>query len=139
MNLRPRHYILLAVVIGLFIFNIVRHRRDQRNLTSTNNTPAPVVMTTPRINTPAWVAFDHAASLRDDPPATFSPALHDLQQLIPVDPNQKDGHIEDINGCLTWLEFYRQGAQPIHPDPTMKDRAIRHINDCVKLHKDSGN
>src|ERR1700727_820261 len=89
MNLRPRHYILLAVVIGLFIFNIVRHRRDQRNLTSTNNAPAPVVMTTPRINTPAWVAFDHAASLRDDPPATFAPALHDLQQLIPVAPNHE--------------------------------------------------
>ncbi len=139
MQLRPRHYVLLAVILGLFVFNIIRHRRDQRNLISTNNTSAPIVITTPRINTPAWAAFDHAAALRDDPPATFAPALHDLQQLIPLDPNQKDGHLEDINGCLTWLEFYRQGAQPIHPDPTMKDRAIHHIDDCVKFHKDTGN
>jgi hypothetical protein len=129
MNLRPRHYVLLAVVLGLFIFNIVRHRRDQRNLTSTSTAPAPVITTTPRLNTPAWAAFDHAAA----------PALHDLQQLIPLDPNPKDGHLEDINGCLTWLEFYRQGAQPIHPDPTMKDRAIHHIDTCVKFHKDTGN
>jgi hypothetical protein len=138
MNLRPRHYVLLAVVLGLFIFNIVRHRRDQRNLTSTSTAPAPVI-TTPRLNTPAWAAFDHAAALRDDPPTTFAPALHDLQQLLPLDPSQQDGHIQDIKGCLTWLEFYRQGAQPIHPNPTMKASAIQHIDNCVKFHKDTGN
>jgi hypothetical protein len=138
MNLRPRHYVLLAVILGLFIFNTIRHRRDQRNLISTSTAPAPVI-TTPRLNTPAWAAFDHAAALRDDPATTFAPALHDLQQLIPVDPNQQDGHIQDINGCLTWLEFYRQGAQPIHPDPTMKDRASQHLDNCVKFHQDTGN
>jgi hypothetical protein len=138
MQLRPRHYVLLAVILGLFVFNIIRHRRYENNLHSTSTAPAPVI-TTPRLNTPAWAAFDHAAALRDDPPTTFAPALHDLQQLIPVDPNQQDGHIQDINGCLTWLEFYRQGAQPIHPNPTMKTSAVQHIDNCVKFHKDSGN
>lgn len=139
MSLRPRHYVLLAVVLGLFIFNMVRHRHEERSAISTNTTPAPVIVNKPRLDTPAWAAFDHAAGLRDDPAATFAPALHDLQQLIPVDPNQNDGHVQDLNGCMTWLEFYRQGAQPIHPDPTMKAKAIHHIDDCVKYHQDTGN
>jgi hypothetical protein len=138
MSLRPRHYILLVVVIGLFVFNMIRHRRDERNLISTSTAPAPVVVTKPRIDTPAWAAFDHAAALRDDPPATYDPALKDLNTLIPLDANQNDGHIADIHGCMTWLEFYRQGAAQTHPDPKMKDRASHHIDDCVKYHQDTG-
>jgi hypothetical protein len=135
MSLRPRHYILLAVILGLFIFNIIRHRRDQHTVVST--TPAPIIITKPRIDTPAWAAFDHAASLRNDAPATYDPALQDLNKLIPLDANQNDGHIQDIHGCMTWLEFYRQGAAQIHPDPKMKDRAAHHIEDCVKYHQDT--
>ena len=136
MSLRPRHYVLLAVILGLFIFNIVRHRHDARNVIS--NTPAPVIVTKPRIDTPAWAAFDHAAALRDETPATFDPALQDLNKLIPLDANQKDGHIEDIHGCRIWLEFYRQGAAQTHPDHSMKDIASHHIDDCVKYHQDTG-
>ena len=136
MSLRPRHYVLLAVILGLFIFNIVRHRHDARNAIS--NTPAPVIVTKPRIDTPAWAAFDHAAALRDETPATFDPALQDLNKLIPLDANQKDGHLTDIRGCMIWLEFYRQGAAQTHPDPKMKDRAIHHIDNCVKYHLDTG-
>jgi hypothetical protein len=136
MSLRPRHYILLAIILGLFLFNMVRHRHDDRNAIS--NTPAPVLIHKPRVDTPAWAAFDHAASLRDDPTATYDPALQDLDKLIPLDPNQKDGHIEDIHGCMTWLEFYRQGAAQVHADPKMKDRATHHIDDCVKYHQDTG-
>jgi hypothetical protein len=138
MTLRPRHYVLLAIILGLFIFNMVRHRRDERNLISTSTAPAPVIVNKPRLNTPAWAAFDHLAALRDDPAVTYEPALKDLQTLLPLDPNQKDGHIEDIRGCLTWLEFYRQGAAQTHPDPKMKDRATHHIDDCVKYHQDTG-
>lgn len=137
MNLRPRHYILLAVVLGLFIFNMIRHRRDERNLVSTNSAPAPVAIDKPRLATPAWAAFDHAAALRDDPATTFTPALDDVHKLIPLDPNPKDGHIDDINGCLTWLEFYRQGAAQTHPDLKMKDRATHHIDNCVRYHQDT--
>lgn len=138
MNLRPRHYILLAVVLGLFVFNMIRHRHDERNTLSTSTAPAPVIVTKPRIDTPAWAAYDHAAALRDDVPATYGPALQDLNKLIPLDPNQNDGHIADIHGCMTWLEFYRQGAAQVHPDPKMKDRAAHHIDDCVKYHQDTG-
>jgi hypothetical protein len=137
MSLRPRHYVLLAVILGLFIFNMVRHRHDERNAVS-NTTPAPVIINKPRIDTPAWAAFDHAAALRNDPAATYDPALQDLNKLIPLDPNQKDGHIEDIHGCMTWLEFYRQGAAQVHSDPKMKDRATHHLDNCVKYHQDTG-
>jgi hypothetical protein len=136
MQLRPRHYILLAIVLGLFIYNIVRHRRDSRLAIS--NAPAPVVVTDkPRSNTPAWAAFDHASALRDDPDATFQPALKDLNQLLPLDPNQTDGHIADIKGCLTWLDFYRQGMAQDHTDPKMKARAAHHLDTCAKYHLDT--
>ena len=135
MQLRPRHYVLLAVILGLFIFNMVRHRRDQRNAIS--NTTAPIIHK-PRVDTPAWAAFDHAAALRNDPPATYEPAVHDLQQLLPLDPNQNDGHLTDIHGCLTWLGIYRQGAAQTHPTDSMKDIANHHIDDCVKYHQDTG-
>jgi hypothetical protein len=135
MQLRPRHYILLAIILGLFVFNMIRHRRDQRNAIS--NTPAPIVLK-PRADTPAWAAFDHAAALRNDPPATYEPAVHDLQQLLPLDPNQNDGHLTDIHGCLTWLGIYRQGAAQTHPTNSMKDIASHHIDDCVKFHQDTG-
>jgi len=138
MSLRPRHYILLAVVLGLFVFNMIRHRREERNLVSNSTAPAPVIVTRPRVDTPAWAAYDHAAALRDDPAVTFNPALDDLHKLLPLDANQNDGHIQDIHGCLTWLEFYRQGAAQTHPDPKMHDRASQHINDCVKYHVDTG-
>ena len=136
MQLRPRHYILLAIVLGLFLFNMVRHRHDDRNALS--NTPAPVIITKPRMDTPAWAAFDHLAGLRDAPAADYDPALQDLNKLLPLDPNPRDGHLEDIHGCMTWLEFYRQGAAQVHADPKMKDRATHHIDDCVKYHQDTG-
>jgi hypothetical protein len=136
MQLRPRHYILLVIILGLFVYNIVRHRHDSRLAIS--NTPAPVVVTgKPRVNTPAWAAFDHTAALRDESDATFQPALKDLNQLLPLDPNQTDGHIADIKGCLTWLEFYRQGMAQSHVDPQMKSRSAHHLDTCVKYHLDT--
>ncbi|MBW4038350.1 MAG: hypothetical protein HIU91_05620 [Acidobacteria bacterium] len=136
MRLRPRHYVLIAIIIGIFVFNIVRHRHD-RETAHLNTQPAPIVVTGPRLNTPAWAAFDHAASLRDAPNTDFQPALADLQMLIPLEPNQSDGHIADIHGCLTWLEFYRQGMAQATPDPKMKQRSQTHIQNCVKYHLDT--
>ncbi len=109
MTLRPRHYVLLAIILGLFVYNIVRHREYERNLRALSAASAPVVVARPRLNTPAWAAFDTLAGDRDAPPAIYTPAFQDLQKLIPLDPNQQDGHIDDIKGCLTWLEFYRHG------------------------------
>jgi hypothetical protein len=135
MRLRPRHYVLFLIIVAVFLYNIVRHRHDERNAIS--STPAPVVITGPRSNTPAWAAFDHAASLRDAPDSEFQPALADLHQLMPLDPNQNDGHLTDIKGCLTWLEFYRQGMAQTRTDPQMKDRSIHHLDGCTKYHLDT--
>jgi hypothetical protein len=142
MQLRPRHYLLLAIILGLFVYNIIRHRRDTRPALAT--TPAPVVVTPtkPRLNTPAWAAFDHAASLRDASDAEYQPAIKDLNQLIPLDPvntdpNQTDNHIADIKGCRTWLDFYRQGMAQSHADPKMKARAAHHLDTCTQLHLDT--
>ncbi|MGA7155211.1 MAG: hypothetical protein WBY53_00090 [Acidobacteriaceae bacterium] len=135
MTLRPRHYILLAVILGLFVYRIILHREHENNLRSLSTAPAPVLTMNPRANTPAWAAYDTLAGDRDAPTSVYKPAFDDLQKLLPQDPNQKDGHIEDIKGCLTWLEFYRQGAAQTNPDQSMHARAARHIDDCVKYHQ----
>jgi hypothetical protein len=114
---------------------MVRHHRDNRPSVAT--TPAPIVVTKPRLDTPAWAAFDHAASLRDASDAAYQPALRDLNQLIPLDPNQTDGHIADIKGCLTWLDFYRQGMAQDHSDPQMKARSAHHLDTCTQFHLDT--
>jgi hypothetical protein len=128
MQLRPRHYVLLAVIVGLFVFNIMRHRHAQPAITPG---PAPIILTGPPLQSPAWAAFDHAASLRDAAEADFQPAMTSLQQDIHSAPSA------DLNGCLTWLEFYRQGA--LHPsvDPAWKQRSQHHLDGCVKFHLDT--
>jgi hypothetical protein len=128
MQLRPRHYVLLAVIVGLFIFNIVRHRKPQPSVTPG---PAPIVTTEPPLQSPAWAAFDRAASLRDAPDADFQPAMSAVEKQIHAAPSA------DLNGCLTWLEFYRQGA--LHPsaDPAWKQRSQHHLDGCTKFHLDT--
>jgi len=129
MRLKPRHYILCAVIIAIFVVNIVRNRHRHTTVT----TPAPVVVTGPRANTPAWAAFDTAASMRDLGDDKFLPALHDLQQLSDA---SKDPADKDIPGCQTWLLFYRQGV--IHPtkNTEWKDRSAHHLAGCIQYHLD---
>jgi hypothetical protein len=130
MRLRPRHYILFLVIVAVFVYNIVRNHHRQAALAPT---PAPIVVhNTPPAQSPGWAAFDHAAGLRDAPAADFAPALHALQQLLPTDPNAAD-----LRGCLTWLEFYRQGMAQIRTDPQMKDRSIHHLAGCTQYHLDT--
>jgi hypothetical protein len=128
MQLRPRHYVLLAVIIGIFVFNIVRHRAATPLATAT---PAPIIALGPPTQSPAWTAFDHAAALRDASDATFQPAMTALQQQANSTPST------DLSGCLTWLEFYRQGA--LHPsvDPAWKERSQHHLDGCVQHHLDT--
>jgi hypothetical protein len=129
MRLKPRHYILCAVVIAIFAVNVVRNRHH-RAATTAN---APVMITGPRASTPAWAAFDTAASMRDLPDDKFLPALHDLQQLSDASHEPAD---KDIPGCQTWLLFYRQGV--IHParDQSWKDRSAHHLAGCIQYHLD---
>ena len=135
MRLRPRHYLLLALIIGIFVYNIVRNRRHVTN-TSTITT-APVVITGPRAQSPGWEAFDHAAALRDAPGDQFEPAAAALQQQLAPDSRAPDPHAPDIKGCQTWLAFYRQGMAQTRTAPQMKDRSARHIDGCVKYHLDT--
>jgi hypothetical protein len=130
MSLRPRHYVLCAVIIGVFVFNIVRNHRKQASFAPT---AAPVIVhNVPPVQTPGWTAFDHAASLRDAPADQFAPALRAVQQQLPTDPNASD-----IRGCLIWLQFYRQGMAQIRTDPQMKDRSLHHLAGCTKYHLDT--
>ncbi len=75
--------------------------------------------------------MDRAAALRDAPDTDFQPAMTALQAEIRATPSA------DLHGCLTWLEFYRQGA--LHPavDPSWKQRSQRHLDGCVKFHIDT--
>jgi hypothetical protein len=131
MRLRPRHYILCAVIIAIFVVNIVRNRHHQ---TITSAPPVPVVVMGPRMDTPAWAAFDVAAGLRDSSDAQFQPALHDLQQQVDA---THDATTTPLTGCQTWLLFYRQSV--IHPskDLDWKNRSTSHVNGCVKYHADT--
>jgi hypothetical protein len=128
MNLRPRHYVLIAVIFAVFVFNLIRRRSVRPSVSE----PAVAVHTAPPAQTPAWAAFDHAAALRDAPDAQYQPALQTLQMQIKTAPVE-----QDMEGCMTWLAFYRQGA--LHPssDPEWKQRSQRHLDGCVKFHLDT--
>ena len=128
MRFRPRHYILIAIIVALGAYNFVRSRKPRR--------PQPVAVTTtpqgPAPQSPAWAAFDKAADLRDAPDSTFQPALQDLkQQMQSAAQSQK----ADLGGCQTWLLFYRQNARASAQD-TWRQRSTRHLDDCVSQHRD---
>ena len=134
MSLRPRHYVLIAVILGLFVFNIWRRRQPVPSVPPVA-TGAVRGTAGPALDTPAWRSFDKAAGLRDAASAQFDPAMHDLLQQVDI--AHADPAIADVKGCLTWLEFYRQGA--LHPssDPQWKQRSEHHLNGCVQFHLDT--
>jgi hypothetical protein len=122
MQLRPRHYVLLAVIIGLFVFNIVRHRRDQKAALRETNALA----------TPAWTAFDKAAGLRDAPDADFQPAFTALRSATEgptTDAPDIAQALTDVRACKTWLVFYR--------NPQWRSNAKKHVNGCTQFHRDT--
>jgi hypothetical protein len=130
MYLRPRHYLLIALIVGLFIYNLWHRHQPPATVT----VPTPVVTTAAPVQTPAWSAFDHAAGLRDVPNDQFDPAMQSLQQAIAA---TTDPSVSDIKGCLTWLQFYRQGVNHPSRDPQWKERSERHLNGCVRFHLDT--
>ena len=135
MSLRPRHYILFAIVLGLFVWNMVRSRQV-RQQSSAPAPAAPVVHTASRVNTPAWTAFDQAADLRDADDAQFGPAMKNLEEKIAATP-ATDGTVSDVKGCVTWLQFYRQGHNHPGADTKWKDRSGRHLDGCLQFHLDT--
>ena len=42
---------------------------------------------------------------------------------------------QDLEGCQTWLIFYRQNAHAGSQD-TWRQRSTQHLNSCVSRHRD---
>ena len=132
MRFRPRHYILIAIIVALGIYNLVRmHRAPQRVIAPTNNS----VPVGPIPQSPAWQAFDKAASLRDAAEDQFQPALAALKQQIGSASAQEK---PDLGGCQTWLLFYRQNSHAA-PNDAWRQRSTQHVNNCVTYHHDISN
>ncbi|HEX4154778.1 MAG TPA: hypothetical protein VHY48_04115 [Acidobacteriaceae bacterium] len=133
MRLRPRHYVLIAIILALGVYNLVRlHRARERIVVPVNVAPTPVG---PIPQSPAWAAYDKAAGLRDAPDAQFQAALHNLKQQI------SSSSLVDrssLSGCQTWLLFYRQSAVHASANDPWKQRSTEHVNSCVSLHRDAG-
>jgi hypothetical protein len=131
MRFHPRHYILIAVIIALGIWNFFRvHRARERA-----SAPAVVAIPAGTIpQSPAWQAFDHAAALRDAPEAQFQPALQAFQQQLDAVPATDSK--ADLGGCHTWLMFYRQSALHASPKDSWRQRSTTHLDTCVKFHRD---
>ena len=126
MRLRPRHYLLIAVLLGLGLWNLVRSRRALHSA----GTAATVS------GSPAWQAFDRAAALRDAPEAQFSPTL---DQLKPQTDAATGPDAADLRDCQMWLLYYR------HSVPMAAGRsgdwsrlATGHVQSCMTTHRDIG-
>ena len=126
MRLKPRHYLLIAVLIGLGFWNLVRSRRTARP-----SAPATAVS-----GSPAWRAFDRAAALRDAPEAQFAPALNELK---PQTETATGPDAADLRDCQMWLLYYR------HSVPTAAGKAgdwsklsTGHVQSCMATHRDIG-
>jgi|SRR5215469_12728098 len=129
MRFRPRHYVLIAIILVLGVYNLVRmHRASQRVIAPT----AVPVSVGPVSQSPAWQAFDKAASLRDASDEQFQPALDQLKQQMASASAQER---PDLNGCQTWLLFYRQNAHASAQD-TWRQRSTQHLDNCVSQHRD---
>ncbi|HEV2579068.1 MAG TPA: hypothetical protein VGU25_17820 [Acidobacteriaceae bacterium] len=129
MRFRPRHYVLIAIILVLGVYNFMRmHRASQRVAAPTtvavSNGPVP--------QSPAWQAFDKAAGLRDAADDQFQPALSALKQQIDTASEKEKA---DLDGCQTWLLFYRQNAHASARD-AWRERSTQHLDNCARYHRD---
>ena len=126
MRLQPRHYLLLAIVIALGVWNFVRLRKAHSSPGSTAAIGG----------SPASQAFDHAAALRDAPEAQFAPALDALHAQTEA---ATGSDASDLRGCQLWLAYYR------HSVPMASGKAgdwamlaSGHVQTCLSTHHDTG-
>lgn len=129
MRFRPRHYVLIAIIVAIGVWNFVRSRRVSSRET-VNVTQSAHIGPTPQ--SPAWQAFDGAASLRDGGDAQFQHALSALKQQIE---NASSSEKADLDGCETWLLFYRQNMHA-PPNDSWRQRSKQHLDNCVRYHRD---
>lgn len=126
MRLQPRHYLLIAVLIALGVWNLVRHERARHAAAEPGAAPS----------SPGWQAYDHAASLRDAPDATFTPALTSLRAQTE---SATGPEASDLRGCQMWLLYYRHSvpmASGKSGDWAML--ATSHVQICMSNHHDVG-
>ncbi len=123
MRLRPRHYVLIGLVLLLGMWNLFRsaHR------------PATV---TPGSNSPGWQAFDRAAGLRDAPEAQFTSALEALRAQSE---SATGPEAADLRACQMWLLYYRHSVPMASGRPgDMAMLATSHVHSCTASHRDIG-
>jgi hypothetical protein len=130
MRFRPRHYVLIAIILALGIYNLVRMHRASQRIIAPAALPATVG---PVSQSPAWQTFDKAAALRDAPDAQFQPALQQLRHEIDTASAREK---PDLDGCQTWLVFYRQNSHAA-PTDSWRRRSTQHLDDCVSRHRDA--
>ena len=130
MGFKPRHYVLIAILIGLAIWNYSRTNRIRR---AAKESPATAHLGP---TSPNWRAFDNAARLRDAPAPQFTPALVDLRTQANAD-NEADA--PDLRNCLMWLEYYRHSG-PIASGTSNNFGmlATSHVQSCMAEHRDVG-
>jgi hypothetical protein len=141
MKLHPRHFVLIAIIIGLLIFNVYRHRHAQQQTTFSQQAApvllAPSIYADPAVNN-AWIDFEHAAALRDAPAAQFQLVLDTFNTaqaaIHTTTANAASDPTIDLQNCKVWLISYRSGTMT---GPNARTQASEHIDRCVRLHRDA--
>ncbi|MGI4830086.1 MAG: hypothetical protein ACRYFU_18080 [Janthinobacterium lividum] len=127
MRLHPRHYLLIAVLVALGMYNFIRLRHRQ----SAGSDTAIHVS-----GSPAWQAYDRAAALRDAANAQFTPALENLRPQASAATGPDAG---DLRNCLMWLEYYRHSVPMASGKPgDWAMLSTSHVQSCMTEHRDLG-
>ena len=126
MRLQPRHYVLIAVIVLLGLWNLVRMNRARHAVLAPTTAPS----------SPGWQAFDQAATLRDAPEAQFTPALDALRAQT----ESKTGpDAADLRDCQMWLLYYRHNVPSASGKATdWSMLATSHVQSCMTNHRDVG-
>ena len=129
MRLQPRHYLLIALLLALGVYNLIRLNRARHNA-------GGVAVSANRPGTPAWSSFDHAAALRDAPEAQFTPALTALRTQAGAAQAADAG---DLRNCLMWLQYYRHSVPMAGGNVNSWGMlATGHVQSCMNEHRDVG-
>ncbi len=129
MRLQSRHYLLIAIVLALGVYNLVRAHR-------TRHSAGSGAVAADRLESPAWRSFDEAAALRDAPEAQFTPALTALRTQTDAAQGADAG---DLRNCLMWLQYYRHSVPMASGNASSWGMlATGHVQSCRNNHRDVG-